>query len=297
MGTAQCLELRALLENPEEGAPSFPNLVLPHHTIHHKEDGGAGQMTALGCAGSETRRAGQGSRLQRQQSQPVARKLAFCVIPRYRTSPELSSNPTSSNTSSNPSSNFTPSNPSSSTSTQPDLELQPDPTLGTGYTPSCASAISPPRQTGVRFAEGVFGIPVGLESDSEGVEKGRKEVEGETEGKEQQKDGEEEEDKEEEGDWHPRARAPHVLVESVILRDRVRWVGEEHELDPDTEGDGGEAVERGEAETKDRPRVRVELVNPFDQATGSGRNVTMVVAGVARFFWDVGLRQKQDAPS
>ncbi|KAJ7081386.1 methyltransferase domain-containing protein [Mycena belliarum] len=53
------------------------------------------------------------------------------------------------------------------------------------------------------------------------------------------------------------------LVESVIIADRAQWVREQLRLDGD--GDGADDM-------------RVEVVNLFDQATGSGRNVALVVA-------------------
>ena len=53
------------------------------------------------------------------------------------------------------------------------------------------------------------------------------------------------------------------LVETVILKDRLEWVKEEL--------DGGENDEQ-------EKRMNVELVNLFDQSTGSARNVAIVVA-------------------
>lgn len=57
-----------------------------------------------------------------------------------------------------------------------------------------------------------------------------------------------------------------VLVESAVLRDRAAWVAEELRLEG---GCGG----------PDEP-MKVALVNLFDQATGSGRNVAIVLAPV-----------------
>ncbi|KAJ7505565.1 methyltransferase domain-containing protein [Mycena galericulata] len=58
-----------------------------------------------------------------------------------------------------------------------------------------------------------------------------------------------------------------TLVESVIIMDRAEWVREQLELDEDRRGAGTGVRE-----------MRVEVVNLFDQATGSGRNVALVVA-------------------
>lgn len=49
------------------------------------------------------------------------------------------------------------------------------------------------------------------------------------------------------------------LVESMILLDRLLWVREELQAQTETSG------------------VQADLVNLFDQATGSGRNVALVI--------------------
>jgi len=56
------------------------------------------------------------------------------------------------------------------------------------------------------------------------------------------------------------------VVESTVLRDRVEWVREEL---------GSNSVPGTNLKSNE---PRVELVNLFDQATGSGRNVAIVVA-------------------
>ncbi|KAJ7175394.1 methyltransferase domain-containing protein [Mycena filopes] len=65
-----------------------------------------------------------------------------------------------------------------------------------------------------------------------------------------------------------------TLVESLITMDREQWVQEQLELgahdrrgtgDGDGDGDGGDVM-------------TVEMVSLFDQATGSGRNIALVVA-------------------
>jgi hypothetical protein len=56
------------------------------------------------------------------------------------------------------------------------------------------------------------------------------------------------------------------VVESTILRDRVEWVREEL----------GSGSELSTNSNSNKPRV--ELVNLFDQAKGSGRNVAIVIA-------------------
>ena len=68
------------------------------------------------------------------------------------------------------------------------------------------------------------------------------------------------------------------VVESTILRDRMEWVRQEL----------GTVVVPGPNSTSTKPRV--ELVNLFNQATGSGRNVAIVVAQSLPFTNDgIGL--------
>jgi len=72
------------------------------------------------------------------------------------------------------------------------------------------------------------------------------------------------------------------LVESLIILDRVHWLKEELAIN-EPEGaaasvNGGfRGPAHGCAPEKQGIRARVEAVNLFDQATGSGRNVAIIV--------------------
>ena len=68
------------------------------------------------------------------------------------------------------------------------------------------------------------------------------------------------------------------VVESAILRDRVGWIKEELLL-PEVEhglGHGLGAVDQAVVDV-DVEEIKVKLVNLFDQSTGSGRNVAIVL--------------------
>ncbi len=89
-----------------------------------------------------------------------------------------------------------------------------------------------------------------------------------------------------------------ALVEDAVLRDRAAWVrgalglppsdddDDDDEDDNDGEGNdddvgGGRDGEGVEGKAGREKKLRVRLVNLFDQATGSGRNVALVIAPVA----------------
>ncbi|KDR82629.1 hypothetical protein GALMADRAFT_835706 [Galerina marginata CBS 339.88] len=62
-------------------------------------------------------------------------------------------------------------------------------------------------------------------------------------------------------------------IESAILRDRLHWVRQELGINSTQTSD----------QNQNTPKLRAELVNLFDQATGSGRNVAIVVTPSASF--------------
>ncbi|KAF8630866.1 hypothetical protein AX17_005225 [Amanita inopinata Kibby_2008] len=70
------------------------------------------------------------------------------------------------------------------------------------------------------------------------------------------------------------------LVESLIILDRVQWL-KEHLVIDDPEGpvvaDGFRDATSNDTAGRQRNAPRVEAINLFDQATGSGRNVAIVV--------------------
>jgi hypothetical protein len=76
------------------------------------------------------------------------------------------------------------------------------------------------------------------------------------------------------------------VVESLIVLDRVEWVKEMLNgigilVGGDADGDGGadeDGDEERDANRRMSTRMQVEIVNLFDQAAGSGRNIAIVVA-------------------
>jgi hypothetical protein len=70
------------------------------------------------------------------------------------------------------------------------------------------------------------------------------------------------------------------LVESLIILDRVQWLKEEwavDDLEASTDNDGPRDSLVDAIPEKQGGGTRVEAINLFDQATGSGRNVAIIL--------------------
>jgi len=70
------------------------------------------------------------------------------------------------------------------------------------------------------------------------------------------------------------------LVESLIILDRVQWLKEEwavDDLEASTDDDGPRDSLADAIPEKQGGGARVEAINLFDQATGSGRNVAIIL--------------------